>query len=241
MVELLVVIAIISILASMLLPALAVAREKAKLTSCLNNQRQLGVAFHLYAVDHTDRLVPAELNVKNGAPFEEGWATLLVNQGHVTAPKSSHYNQLVGGNSVFRCPSARPEVYEFNPTSRDDSEGAKAYPYKSESTGTKFYIHTWYGLNGGAGGGQKWPFQRFPADDGTTPETKLSSILNASSVPATFDGWWIHNGKDERVNSRHNKGTGSNLLFFDGSTRSYRTFLIPSVNATNRTEIQWRL
>ena len=240
LVELLVVIAVLSVLAALLLPALALAKEKGRTIVCLGNQRQIGIALTLYADDHDGKLVPAQYSVRKGAAFDEGWPTLLYNHRYLPAETTRHYYDVPKSGSVFRCPSGLPEVYSVNPSARDDPEGAKAWPFASTSTGKRFFIDCWYGINGTTGNPDAWPFTRVPLDNKQIVINRLSRAAVVPRMPAVFDGFWISNGKDERVNARHARATKTNILFFDGSAANFDTFKLPSVKSTKSTDVHWR-
>jgi type II secretory pathway pseudopilin PulG len=99
LIELLVVIAIIALLASLLLPALAKARARARETSCLNNLRQICLGIRLYADDNGDRL-PC-VTITNNMPWSVQWRFFK--------ELTKEYDGLKGPSSpedkLFACPA----------------------------------------------------------------------------------------------------------------------------------------
>src|SRR6185437_1690345 len=86
LIELLVVIASIAILAAMLLPALAGAKVKAQRVQCMNQMRQCGLGFPMFAADHNSMMPPA------------GWAAGSTTSASYQISWDSYINQYIGGN-----------------------------------------------------------------------------------------------------------------------------------------------
>ncbi|MCC7376224.1 MAG: type II secretion system protein [Verrucomicrobiales bacterium] len=236
LIELLVVIAIIAILASMLLPALAKAKGKAKQTACLNNQRQIGIATTMYVMSNES--YPGCLSVTRG--FYYVWPVRL-------------FSEMGTNRAVFSCPAAIPESRwdtNINPTlgHRAGLDG-KNDPWAITETSLFSIGYNDWGLNSpgatphlGLGGDIDGPVAAGTVVKDSMVKAPSQMIMLGDSKPGngqgrpkigSFDANIDPRSSDDGPANRHNFRTV--LMFADGHAEAARRKDI--VNPLNDT---WR-
>jgi len=117
LIELLVVIAIIAILAAILFPVFAQAREKARATNCLSNQKQIGLGLMMYLQDYEETFPPNQnkyAEVAAGPLVRHTWADMIypyIKNG--SAHIDNNGDKIQGKDGLWHCPSF-PSDQDFN-------------------------------------------------------------------------------------------------------------------------------
>jgi prepilin-type N-terminal cleavage/methylation domain-containing protein/prepilin-type processing-associated H-X9-DG protein len=213
LIELLVVIAIIAILAAMLLPALAKAKQRAAQISCLNNQKQLGLGFMMYAEDARD-VMPADAS--RIGHHDDDWVWWQLGAGFSVA-QSPILLAIKGSTNSMRCPM-----------DRDDS-GRKAVVLAGGQWYGYSYTVNSYSVNNEVRG----VASSYAVQPGTYLPQKLTNVRNPSTKlmlleePASAgdappgstvfldDGRWV---PPNTITIRHNNRGNAN--FADGHAES---------------------
>ncbi len=200
LIELLVVIAIIAILAAILFPVFARAREKARQSSCLSNLKQIGLAGQMYAQDYDETFNPSDQHCD---PPNYVWSQLIY--------------PYVKNDQIFICPS-------FGGVHTSTCGAAHTKPSSYVHGG--YAINAWreVGQGGtttygpGHGTGQKLADIETPAEivyacDQSTG-SDASNCFRISVMRQMVGGSLYENNQKYAVSSRHNDGF--NATFCDG-------------------------
>ena len=241
LVELLVVIGIIAVLISLLLPALNKARQSAQTTQCLSNLRQIGMSLTQYSNDNKGYVIPAATL----SPLQAStWVTILIATNELPSQLNQQYGAVTStkqGSNCLICPSGSDA--EWVDTASMLAPPTKASPYGAgwcdnfDSTGTpplNLHYTSWYSMNAAYYASNvlgNYPFNAVPLypSSGISYQTmRLTSLRPSTQVPMVYDGVDPgHNGRDTRINLRHNNATLCNMVFADGHCESLRGDALP--------------
>jgi prepilin-type N-terminal cleavage/methylation domain-containing protein/prepilin-type processing-associated H-X9-DG protein len=240
LIELLVVIAIIAILASIIVPSVGGALERAKTTACLSNMKQLTASILLYATERQGVLPPTDA-VVHQVGYRTSWAGELIKGGYVDAPLSNSPSE-IPKSSVFRCPSGFSDaIWDSNtPSDPWSFERRHLRPWASsvDVEGSTKYAHVWYTINGqtepDTGKNRGFVFIRpYPNTNILTRSTLQATPLDKIVVLA--DGNFIINQSPNRIHARHSNKTITNFSFLDGRVESIKTRIFSVSNRNDPT------